>query len=135
MNKYHGSCLCGEVTYSFEGEVGDYGYCHCSKCRKASGTAFSANAEVSLETFELDDPKNYLSEYESSSGTHRFFCSNCGSPVYTMKDKSPDLARVRLGSLDTDFDKKASRHTFVGDKALWHEITDELPQFEGRFEG
>lgn len=134
MNKYNGSCLCGEVVYTFDGEVNDYGYCHCSKCRKASGSAYSANAEVALENFKINDPKNYLTEYESTKGTHRFFCSNCGSPIYTLKDKTPNLVRVRLGTLDTDFDKKASRHTFVADKANWYEITDDSPQFEGRFE-
>ncbi len=135
MNKYHGSCLCGGVTYSFAGDANDYGYCHCSKCRKASGTAFSANAEVLLQNFKISDSKGYLTEYESSQGTHRFFCSNCGSPIYTKKDWLPNSVRIRLGTLDTPFDKKASRHTFVANMATWYEISDDLPRFEGKFEG
>ncbi|HMO77628.1 MAG TPA: GFA family protein [Candidatus Paceibacterota bacterium] len=123
MNTYKGSCLCGSVTYSFTAEINDYGYCHCRMCRKASGSAHSANVSIDNTTFKTEDPNQYIKEYVSSPGTHRFFCSNCGSPLFSQIEQTPGLVRIRLGSLDTFMDKKAGRHTFVKDKAPWHDIT------------
>jgi len=135
MNKdYKGSCLCGACTYKFSGEVNDYGYCHCIGCRKASGSAHSANAGVPASSFHLKDENNFLREYQSSPGTHRFFCSNCGSPLFSRIDESPDLVRIRLGTLDTSLNKKCARHTFVSEKAPWHDMADQIPKFNNKFQ-
>jgi len=131
-NKHTGSCLCKSITYSFSGEVNEYGFCHCTSCRKASGSAFSANAGVRAETFVLTDVKGFIKEYESSKGTYRFFCSNCGSLLFSKIDSNPDYIRVRLGSLDTSVTKKFGRHTFVSAKADWFDIADEVEQHEGK---
>lgn len=128
--KYSGSCLCGGVKYSGESQVPEYGFCHCESCKKASGSAFSANIGVDSYSFVVDDPKSFLKEFESSSGTHRFFCSNCGSPVFSKIDDIPEFVRIRLGTLDTDFDAKPSRHTFTNSKASWYEICDTAARFE-----
>lgn len=134
MITYTGSCLCGSVTYSFTTEISDYGYCHCKMCRKASGSAHSANVGIDNSTFQVNDPHGFLKEYVSSPGTHRFFCLNCGSPLFSRIDQTPDLVRIRLGSLDTVMSKKAGRHTFVKDKAPWHDITGDIPKFPERFQ-
>ena len=130
MKKYEGSCLCGFVTYSFTGEIAGYNYCHCSGCRKASGTTYSTNAGVDITTFMLEDSKKYVKEYQSSPGTIRSFCSNCGSPLFSKVDRTPNMIRVRLGTLDTEMDMKAKAHIFVSEKASWHDITDDIQQFE-----
>lgn len=127
---HQGSCLCGEIQYSVDGEPSDFGYCHCTSCRKASGTAHAANAAVARSDFTLSDRQGYLREYESSPGKHRAFCSNCGSPLYAYLNKSPNEIRIRLGTLDTAFTKNAKAHTFVADKASWEIIYGELPQFD-----
>lgn len=129
-NRHRGSCLCGAIGYSFTGDVQEYGFCHCKSCRKASGSAFSANASVDASSFEVDDSRSYLKEYESSPGTHRFFCSNCGSPLFSKIDDTPEFIRVRLGTLDTIIEKRPSKHTFVSEKAPWYNICDEAPQFQ-----
>ena len=127
---HQGSCLCGEIRYSVDGEPSDFGYCHCTSCRKASGTAHAANAAVARSDFALSDPQGFLREYQSSPGKHRAFCGNCGSPLYAYLNKSPDEIRIRLGTLDTAFTKTAKAHTFVADKASWEIIYGELPQFD-----
>lgn len=50
---YQGSCLCRNVRYEVTGEMGDFGYCHCTSCRKASGSAHAANAPVARSNFRL----------------------------------------------------------------------------------
>ena len=127
---YEGSCLCGSIQYRIEGELSDFGYCHCKSCRKASGSAFGANAGFERRNFSLSDPSGVLREYESSSGKTRAFCSNCGSPIYAYLTTTPDLVRVRLGSLDMPFTKHAKAHTFVSDKASWEFIHDDLCRFD-----
>ena len=127
---YEGSCLCGQVRYRIDSELSEYGYCHCRSCRKASGTAYAANAGVDRRHFTLFDPAGLLREYESSPGKFRAFCGNCGSPLFAYLAKSRDLIRLRLGTLDTPFTKEARARFFVADKAPWHKIHGDLPQFE-----
>jgi hypothetical protein len=71
-----------------------------------------------------------ITEYESSPGKFRAFCARCGSPVYGRKTSDPDVLRVRLGSLEQDPGRRALVHVWVGSKAPWFEIADQLPQFE-----
>ncbi len=127
---YKGSCLCGSIRYEITGELGDYGYCHCKSCRKASGTAHAANSPVDRINFHLLSGTETLREYQSSPGKFRCFCSTCGSPIFAYLASSPEVIRIRLGSLDTPFMKQPTAHTFVADKATWEPILDKLPQFE-----
>ncbi len=126
---YRGSCLCEKIQYRINSEPSDFGYCYCRSCRKASGSSHGANAGVARQDFDLSDPEGLLHEYESSPGKCRTFCSNCGSPIFAYLVATRDLIRVRLGTLDTHFDKRAKAHTFVGDKASWCSIDGNLPQF------
>jgi hypothetical protein len=126
---HKGSCLCGNVQYEIDGDLGDFGYCHCRSCRKASGTAHAANAPVKRAAFRLLGGSDTLREFESSPGKLRVFCSRCGSPIYAYLTSSPDDIRIRLGTLDTPFDKRPRAHTFVSDKADWEPIDDGVPQF------
>jgi hypothetical protein len=126
---HRGSCLCGRVRYELSRELGEFGYCHCTSCRKASGSAHAANAPVERDAFTLTAGDDVLREFESSPGKFRAFCSACGSPIYARLTASPDTLRIRLGSLDTPFSKQPRAHTWVSDKASWEPIDDGLPQF------
>lgn len=127
---FKGSCLCGQVKYELSAEPGEFGYCHCTSCRKASGSAHAANAPVDRADFHLREGINVIREFESSPGKFRAFCSNCGSPIYAYLAQSSDVVRIRLGSLDTPFQKQPKAHTFVSDKAPWEPIAHGIPQFE-----
>lgn len=126
---HKGSCLCGGVRYAIDGELGDFGYCHCTSCRKASGSGHGANAPVERARFRLLAGQSLVREFESSPGKHRAFCGTCGSPLYAYLAQTKDVLRVRLGSLDTPFDKRPRAHTWVSDKAPWEPIEDAIPQF------
>ncbi len=125
-----GSCLCGSVRFRIEGKLGPVGYCHCSQCRKASGTAFAANADVRRADITFDAGLDRVREYESSPGKFRAFCSACGSPVYSRTAADAGRLRVRLGLLDGDPGRRGLAHCWVASKAPWFEITDQLPQFD-----
>ena len=127
---YEGSCLCGSVSYQIDGEFGDFDYCHCRSCRKASGTAHAANASVDRSKFRLNDPDENLKEYESSPGKLRSFCSRCGSPLFASHTEWPHILRIRLGTLDTHFEGLPNAHFFVSEKASWYVIEGDLPQLQ-----
>ncbi len=126
----NGSCLCGDVRYEIDGKLGPAGYCHCAQCRRASGSAFAANAPVRTKYFRLLAGKERIREYESSPGKFRAFCSRCGSPMYSRRTSEPELVRIRLGSIDGDPGRRPLAHVWVGSKAPWFVITDDLPQFD-----
>jgi len=125
----HGKCLCEGVRYRVTGELGPLGYCHCSQCRRASGSAFGANADAKRDELEWLAGRELVREYESSPDTFRAFCSRCGSPIYKRSNAKPDVIRIRLGSLEEDPGLRARVHVYVADKAPWYEINDGLPQF------
>ena len=126
---FEGSCLCGRVKYRLTAAPGPFGYCHCKDCRKASGSAHSANAPVDRTDFLVLEGRSLIREFESSPGKFRAFCSNCGSPLYAYLTSVPEVVRVRLGGLDTQFFGRPQAHTWVSDKAPWEPITDAIPQF------
>jgi hypothetical protein len=127
---FQGSCLCQGVRYELTAEPGAFGYCHCTSCRKASGSAHAANAPVDKTDFHLLCGQELIREFESSPGKFRAFCSHCGSPLYAYLAATPDVLRIRLGSLDTPLLKQPQAHMWVSDKALWEPIADDIPQFD-----
>jgi hypothetical protein len=122
-----GSCLCGTVRYEIQGAPVILYYCHCGTCRKATGSAFASNVIVQSEAFTVVAGRDRLSSFESSPNKRRWFCSACGSPIYSQTEAAPFVS-VRVGTLDDDPVVRPSVHSYVADKAPWYEIADGLPQ-------
>jgi hypothetical protein len=129
-DKLAGSCLCGQIHYQISGPLTGVLNCHCSMCRKAHGAAFRTRAAVKKADFKWLAGKDRTTRYESSPGEHRIFCSVCGSNLVTEFDANPEWLGFPLGTLDDDPGVKPQRHIFVGSKAPWHDITDDLPQWQ-----
>lgn len=123
-----GSCLCGDVRYELDAPLGMIGICHCSRCRKSSGTAYAVNATVDQAGFRLVAGAASLAEFASLPGVTRFFCRRCGSPLYSRRDSTPDALRLRLGTLDTPIAERPAFHFFVASMAEWDFIHDDLPR-------
>jgi len=129
MKRYQGSCLCGGIRYEIQGEICDVLNCHCSDCRKSHGAAFRTRGSVDSGDFTFLDGAILLRRYEHKPGEFRSFCSVCGSNIATFFRDPSSRIGLALGTLDTVFDERAEFHVFTSDKADWHEITDNLPQF------
>ena len=123
-----GRCLCGSVQYEIRGEVGPIDLCHCSYCRRASGSAFASNASIHRADFSLNSGEELIREYEASPGKFRSFCGRCGSPLYARHVKAPDWLRIRCGTLTDDPGSRPQGHYDVASKAPWYAIEDDLPQ-------
>lgn len=128
-----GSCLCGDVTFQIDGKLESIQVCHCQLCRKAQGTPFSTNIPVSLAAFRILSGARTLAQYESSPGKVRFFCGRCGSPIYSAKDSTPDMVRVRAGTLNEPLGVRPIAHFYTASKCNWWPISDALPQFPEAF--
>lgn len=81
-----GSCLCGAVRYEIRGDIGPGFYCHCSRCRKAGGSAFASNAVVAADDFVVTAGADALKTFVADTGLHRSFCANCGSPIISRRE-------------------------------------------------
>jgi hypothetical protein len=120
--------MCGKVRYEIRGAPRVTYYCHCGKCRKQSGSSFATNVIVLKEDFFIVAGEDAVSSWVSSPGKRRYFCSGCGSPIYSHGENRKHIVSVRCGTLDGDLPLHPSVHAFVASKANWIEITDDLPQ-------
>ena len=127
-----GSCLCGAIRYEVRGPLGPASHCHCSMCRKAHGAAFGTYARVKRGDFVLLSGQQDMVSYQSSPEVTRTFCGRCGATLQFIRATRPDTFSLALGTLDDDPGLRPSMHIFVGDKAPWVEIDDELPKHAGR---
>jgi hypothetical protein len=120
-----GSCLCGAVRFTIEGELGSVAFCHCRMCRQWHG-APGAYAEARRVDVRFDAP-DALQWYQSSSFARRGFCRHCGSSLFWERLGGPTLD-VAIGALDEPTGLRAERHIFVAHKGDWYDIAEGLPQ-------
>lgn len=127
---YTGSCLCGEVAVEIKGAISSIIHCHCSLCRKNSGTAFATNGFVNTDEFSVTKGASKLSKYNFKIGRSRFFCSCCGSPIYSANADDKTRIRIRLGLIDSDITEQVLSHNFVTSKANWEQLETSLACYE-----
>jgi hypothetical protein len=120
-----GGCLCGDVRWRTQGSLRFASHCHCSRCRKAHGTAYGTYAAAEERDFSLHGE---AARYESSPGFGRRFCARCGS--VTPGDADGALRFVPLGGADGDTGTRPEAHIFVASRAPWFTPTDALPRFD-----
>ena len=130
MPDFPGRCLCGRIRFEIRGQVGPFAYCHCTSCRRASGTAFTANAPVREVDLKWLSGRDEIGEFESSPGKFRAFCRGCGSPIYARRVSAAGWLSMRLGLIDDELASSATAHFNVSEKARWFNVTDDLPQFD-----
>lgn len=126
---YTGSCLCGSVKFTISGKISNIVYCHCSKCRKAQGSAFATNGNVNINEFCFISGKDNLTAYQSAENQKKYFCKTCGSPIMSKSTDKPGIIRIRLGTIESEILETPEAHVFVASKASWEIIEGDLPQF------
>lgn len=128
-----GSCLCGGVVFEADEVVGPFELCHCSRCRKATGSAYAALVGVQTKSYRMVQGAELVRSYqapliEQPPAYRVFFCSSCGSPV---PDPAPvgDWFELPAGLLDDDIEVRPDKHIYVDLKAPWEELAAMLPQY------
>jgi hypothetical protein len=125
-----GHCECGRVSFEADSEITDYSHCHCSQCRRMHGAAFATFAGVHRDKFRYLSGESDLSIYKSSGNHNRVFCSVCGSNIMVELTDFPDQLYLSMSAIEGNPDRPEGYHIFVGSKAPWHEITDDLRKFD-----
>lgn len=135
MSALRGSCLCGGVAFEIDGKAGPIGQCHCSKCRKVSGTDGNAVFYAPARSFRWVRGQDLIKQFfvPNGNGLSSSFCETCGSPV-PLIDRDGAKYFVPAGLLDDDPGHRGyAVHIFVGSKAPWVVLNDEAPKFEEGF--
>lgn len=124
-----GRCLCGAVEFEVTGISGPFELCHCSLCRRSTGSAFAAGIRVDAVRFIKGVPQIKtltLPLRDEPPAYSRVFCRHCGVSVPDPTVRGPQ--EIPAGTLD-GLRKMPDRHIFVDCNAQWAPITDALPQF------
>ncbi len=123
-----GACHCGAVHYRVDGAFAYALNCHCSNCRRTTGAAFKPFAGIARERLSVTRGADRLLLVGTAlnNDTH---CAACGSLLFSVV-RDGAFVHVAMGTLDGDPGIRPTAHIFVGSKAPWFTITDDLPQFE-----
>ena len=125
-----GRCGCKAVTYEVADEFRVAYNCHCSNCRATTGSAFLPWGEIEREKLEVTNGAESLKLLGDADGIHEARCGECWSRLYwTAHDGA--YVRVLYGGLVDEPTLKPMAHMFVGSKAPWYSILDDLPQHDG----
>ena len=132
MGVVRGSCLCGGVAFEMTAKPLRVAHCHCSRCRKARGTANATNLAVPLDGVRYVRGEDLLTTFKVPDAKFfsHVFCKVCGSSMPRF-DEGRGFAVVPMGVLDDDPGVRPEVHIFVDSKAPWDAITDDLPKFPG----
>jgi hypothetical protein len=123
----NGSCLCGDVGYCVADEFLYAANCHCSNCRRATGAAFKPFAGIERAKLRIARGEGGLMIFGDTDG-HDAHCGTCGSLLYSVV-RDGAYVHVAMGTLLDEPSIRPTKHIFVGSKAGWHTITDDLPQY------
>ena len=127
--KLGGQCYCGAVRYAVADEFLYAAICHCSNCRRTTGSAFKPFAGVERGKLRITTGADNLLIYGGEKA-HDAHCKTCGSLLYSLV-RDGAFVHVAMGTLIDDPTIRPTHHIFVGSKASWDVIADDLPQYEG----
>lgn len=130
-SKVSGSCLCGTVSYQFVGPVKVFQYCHCSRCRKFTGSAHASSIIIDPDQFQWLSGEQDVGRYEVPEASHyaTSFCKHCGSSLPWLT-KSGKAVIVPAGTLDHDPGVRPIHNVYFADRAPWYEEVGDLTKYD-----
>lgn len=124
----HGQRLCGDITYTLNGEFLYLYHCHCAECRRFSGSSHATNTMIHATDLQISDSNNKLTVFALSEGA-RHFCSSCGAPIYSTADGG-EIAALHCGSISNPPNKALEGNQWTSEKCPWVIIDESLTNFE-----
>ena len=125
-----GGCLCGAVQYEVDGDPQRFYHCHCSRCRKSSGTGHATNVFLADATLVFTCGESLLKQFKVPDAKRfaRQFCSHCGSSVARFVQEMNSVV-IPAGSLDDEIPVKPQARIFWESRVDWSCDGDTLPRF------
>ena len=128
--RHHGSCLCGAVRFEIEGTFERFFLCHCSFCRKDTGSAHAANLFSTTAKLTWLAGEDQVTTYHLPSTRHaKSFCKTCGSAL-PRPTKDGAALIVPAGSLESPVTVRPDAHIFVASRADWDHELETVPMIE-----
>jgi hypothetical protein len=124
-----GRCACEAIAYEVDDAFVVAFNCHCSNCRAMTGSAFLPWGEIEREKLRVNKGAGSLLMIGDPDTPHEVRCEACLSLLY-WTSRDGEYVRVPYGSLIDEPTLKPTAHMFVGSKAPWHQILDDLPQHD-----
>ena len=124
-----GKCLCGGVRFALSGELPNLYQCHCSLCRKVTGSSANAAFRIDLAQLTWIEGEALVQKYESDTGFKSHFCSRCGSPLPNLT-ANDSAWWVPVGLLEAAEGMQVGAHVFVGSRAPWDVVADSGEHFD-----
>ena len=127
-----GSCLCGAVRFEVTEPFVTLNYCHCTSCKKISGSIGTTSGRVQTSAIRVLQGGELLRSYQPEEGSAKTFCSVCGSNLFGGGWPESESCSVRLSAIDTPFEQRPRAHTYVRSVAPWETLPDDgLDRFDG----
>jgi len=130
--KLKGGCLCGAVTYEASGEPKRFYHCHCSRCRKATGTGHATNLFLQPGVLRWIEGAELVRSFKVPEA-QRFtnsFCATCGGRL-PRQAKDSDTVMIPAGSLDDEVSLMPQARIFAGSRAGWSCSGDDVTAHPG----
>jgi hypothetical protein len=125
----HGHCACSQVRFLVQDEFEYAFYCHCSRCRVRTGSAFAAVAGICIDKVEVTAGHEHLMLEGECSDGYGARCRRCFSFLFAAVRERKYL-HISLGTLVDTPSRVPDHHIYVASKAPWYQITDALPQYD-----
>ncbi|WP_045860778.1 GFA family protein [Teredinibacter purpureus] len=122
-----GSCLCGNVHYEITPPFKMFQYCHCSRCRKFTGSAHAANIFVAPSQFRWLKGQSSIQRFQKPDAKYfaTCFCTRCGSSLPWQAQGVPNIV-VPAGTLDEELMEQPQQCIFWGSRPAWFVETHNL---------
>jgi hypothetical protein len=126
-----GSCLCGKVTYEIIPPFRIFQYCHCSRCRKFTGSGQAPNLFVPPSQFQWQSGQEHVGRFDHPEAKYfaTCFCKNCGSSLPWAVQGGKNIV-VPAGTLDEDPGILPQQNVFWGSRASWLPSPCDLPKYD-----
>jgi hypothetical protein len=129
----HGSCMCGAVRFRVTAPFRTAGYCHCTRCRRRSGSMASVNGMVGADAFELLEGAGEIETWTPDVGLPKSFCRRCGGQLFSGDPAGGGTMGIRFGALDGDPGIRPRWRQWVSSSPAWYAIPEDgLPRFPER---
>ena len=126
--RHGGRCYCGAVHYAVDGAFAYALNCHCSQCRRVTGSAFKPLAGITRDRLAVTEGADALLVMGTALNNNTS-CARCGSLLFSVV-RDGAYVHVAMGTLVGEPGIRPTAHIFVGSKAVWFTITDDLPQYQ-----
>ena len=131
MTKLTGACLCGDISFSADGEVPVMANCHCTACRQSTGSAFATlmfmkHADVTV----TGTPKSFEHKSDRDNTMTKHFCGKCGTPLFTQNSAREGMLGLRAGLINEHAEFTPKANVYASSKMNATILDDSIPAFD-----